>query len=274
MNSLDGKVALVTGAGRGIGQAIAMRLARAGCRIVINDLDPGPAKETLGAVRDAGSDGVTCVGSVTDADMPAQLVAAATDTFGGLDVVVNNAGYTWDAVIQKMTDEQWDAINDLHLKAPFRILRAVQPVFRAQAKAERARGEEVIRKVVNISSMAGTRGNPGQVNYAAAKAGMIGMTRTLAKEWGRHRVTVNAVAYGMISTRLTVAAADGGTIEVDGRKIPVGMSEDLVEAAAASIPLGRPGTPGEAAGAVFLLCSPDANYVSGQVIECGGGLSL
>lgn len=273
MGKLDGRVALVSGSGRGIGRAIAEKLAVEGARVVVNDLDPGPAKETVAAIEAAGGAAIACPGSVTDDDFAERFVQAGVDEFGGLDIVVNNAGYTWDSVVQKMTDDQWDAILDVHLKAPFRVLRAAQPVISAAVKRARTAGEPPpCRKVVNISSIAGTGGNAGQANYSSAKAGVLGLTRALAKEWGRYNVTVNAVAFGMIRTRLTEAPAGGeGTIDIEGRRIAVGVNPELLERMEATIPLGRGGTPAEAAGAVFLLCSPESDYVSGQVLVCGGG---
>lgn len=274
MGTLDGKTALVSGSGRGIGRAIALKLASHGARVVINDLDPEPAEETLTAIKAAGGEAVACLGSVTDDDFAERFAATAVDTYGGVDIVINNAGYTWDTVIQKMTDDQWDAILDVHLKAPFRILRAVQPVIGARAKAEQADGLRIHRKIVNISSIAGLGGNAGQANYSAAKAGIVGLTKTLAKEWGRYNVNVNAVAYGLIRTRLTEAAADtDAAIDVQGRRIKVGVNPGLLTAMERMIPLGRAGTPEEAAGAVYLLCLPESDYISGQVVVCGGGYS-
>jgi 3-oxoacyl-[acyl-carrier protein] reductase len=273
MGTLDGKVAIVSGSGRGIGREIAVKLAGEGASVVVNDLDAEPAKETVAAIEAAGGRAVSCVGSVTDADFAERFVATAVDSFGGLDIIINNAGYTWDNVIQKMTDEQWDAILDVHLKAPFRILRAAQPVISSAAKQARAAGEPVpCRKVVNISSIAGLGGNAGQANYAAAKAGVTGLTKALAKEWGRYNVTVNTVAFGLIKTRLTETPAGGdGTIDVQGREIKVGVNPDLLSAMERMIPLGRGGTPAEAAGAVYLFCLPESNYISAQTVICGGG---
>ena len=270
---LDGKVALVTGSGRGIGRAIALKLASDGARIVINDLDAGPAQETLAEIRAAGGQAVACVGNVTAPDFAERFVGTAVSEFKGLDIVVNNAGYTWDNVIQKMSDEQWYAMLDCHLTAPFRILRAAQPVIRALSKADAEAGRRVVRKVVNISSVAGLFGNAGQANYSTAKAGIVGMTQTLAKEWGRMQVTVNCVAYGFIKTRLTVSAAGAATANIDGREIKVGVNPDLMAAMERSIPLGRGGTPEEAAGAVYLLCIPESDYISGQTLMCSGGLT-
>jgi 3-oxoacyl-[acyl-carrier protein] reductase len=203
-------------------------------------------------------------------------VHTAVDTYGGLDIVVNNAGYTWDSVIQKMTDEQWDAILDVHLRAPFRLLRAVQPVISRAVRAAREAGEPVpCRKVVNIASVAGLGGNAGQANYAAAKAGLVGLTKTLAKEWGLYNVTVNSVAFGLITTRLNESPADGdGSIDIDGRRIKVGVNPQLLAAAESGIPLGRAGTPAEAAGAVYLLVIPESDYISAQTLVCGGGYTL
>jgi 3-oxoacyl-[acyl-carrier protein] reductase len=275
MGTLDGKAALVTGSGRGIGRAIALKLASEGSRLVINDLDREPAEETVKTIKAAGGDAVACVGSVTAPDFAERFVKTAVDTYKGIDIIVNNAGYTWDNVIQKMTDEQWYAMIDCHLTAPFRILRAAQPVIRALSKAETEAGREVYRKVVNISSVAGLGGNAGQANYSTAKAGIIGMTKTLAKEWGRMRVNVNAVAFGFIRTRMTEVTAESDTkINVDGRDIKVGINPDLMKALETQIPLGRGGTPEEAAGAVYLFCIPESNYVSGQTLVCGGGFTL
>ncbi|MBL1076828.1 SDR family oxidoreductase [Nocardia sp. 2] len=276
MGNLDNKVAVVTGSGRGIGREIALKFAAQGARVVVNDLDADPAKETVAAIEALGGRAVAVPGSVTDGDFAQRFIGTAVDAFGGLDIIVNNAGYTWDSVIQKMTDEQWDAILDVHLKAPFQILRAAQPVIAGLVKQAREAGAAVpCRKVVNISSMAGTGGNAGQANYSAAKAGALGLTRALAKEWGRYNVTVNAVAFGLIKTRLTAAPADGSsTIDIQGRELKVGVNPDLLAAMEHMIPLGRAGTPAEAAGAVYLLCTPESDYVSGQTLICGGGFTI
>jgi 3-oxoacyl-[acyl-carrier protein] reductase len=275
MPTLLGKTALITGAGRGIGQAIACKLASEGANVVVNDLDEGPARETVALAESLGVRGVAVPGSVAAADFPARFIGAAVDTFGGIDIIINNAGFTWDNVIQKMTDEQWDAILDVHLKAPFRILRAASEVIRAAAKKEAEAGTPVYRKVVNISSVSGTNGNPGQANYSSAKAGIIGLTKAMAKEWGRYKVTVNAVAFGVIGTRLTMAPAHGGaTINIEGKEIPVGLNADAFKALERIIPLGRPGTVEEAAGAVYLFCLPESNYITGEVVTCGGGYKM
>jgi 3-oxoacyl-[acyl-carrier protein] reductase len=274
MGRVEGKVALVTGGGRGIGREICLKLASEGAKVVVNDLDTQPAKEVVEAIRSGGGEAIACVGSVTAPDFAERFVAAATETYKGLDIIINNAGYTWDAVIQRMTDEQWYALMDVHLTAPFRILRAAQPVIKALHKSESEAGSEVFRKVINISSISGLGGNAGQVNYASAKAGVTGLTKTLAKEWGRYKVNVNCVAFGIIKTRLTAPASSGSDISIEGRSIKVGVSKELMEISEQMIPLGRSGTPQEAAGAVFLLCLPESNYISGQTVICGGGLEI
>ena len=274
-DKLEGRVALVSGSGRGIGREIALKLASEGARLVINDLDADPANETAEAIRAAGGEAVVCAGSVTEDGFAERFINTGVESFGGLDIIVNNAGYTWDSVVQKMTDEQWQAIIDVHMTAPFRILRAAQPVISAKAKEEAAAGREVFRKVVNISSIAGTGGNPGQINYSAAKAGILGVTRTMAKEWGRYKVNVNAVAFGPIRTRLTEGSADGdSTITVEEKEIKVGVNPDLLSQMERMIPLGRVGTPEEAAGAVYLFCAPESNFISGQHVICGGGFVI
>ena len=274
MGQLDGRVAIVTGSGRGIGREIALRLVRDGARVVVNDIDPAPAEETIALVRAAGGDAVACNGDVAATDFGERIVKTALDAFGDAHVIVNNAGYTWDSVIQKMTDEQWDAILDVHLKAPFRILRAFFPHLKASVERETKDGLRVVRKVVNISSTSGVNGNAGQSNYSAAKAGVTGLTRTLDKEWGRYHVTVNAVAFGYVQTRLTQPLQEGeaGTIEVQGREVKIGVQAGRIAALSQMIPLGRGGTPQEAAGAVYLFCSPDSDYVSGQTLVVNGGL--
>ena len=274
MGQLDDKVAIVTGSGRGIGQALALRLVRDGASVVINDLDEGPAKETLALIAANGGRAVACNGDVAAPDFGERIVKTAVDSFGDCHIVVNNAGYTWDSVIQKMTDEQWDAILGVHLTAPFRILRAFVNHLRPAVEAEHDAGRRVVRKVVNISSVSGVNGNPGQANYSAAKAGIIGLTKTMAKEWGRYNVTVNAVAFGLIQTRLTQPLQPGqsGTIDVQGRTVRVGVQGERLAALNQMIPLGRGGTPEEAAGAVYLFCSPDSDYVSGQTLVVNGGM--
>jgi len=268
---LQGKVALVTGAGRGIGRAIATKLASEGARLVVNDLDLEPVAETVDLINKSGGQAVACAGNVTATDFAERFVGKAMEEYKGLDIIVNNAGYTWDNVVQKMSDEQWYAMLDVHLTAPFRILRAAQPVIRALSRSDKEKS--VVRKIVNISSVAGLFGNAGQTNYSAAKAGIVGMTKALAKEGGRLNTTVNCVAYGYIKTRLTVGAATEKTENIDGRDIKVGVNSDLLALMERSIPLGRGGSAEDAAGAVYLFCIPESNYVSGQTLMCTGGLT-
>jgi 3-oxoacyl-[acyl-carrier protein] reductase len=275
LSNLKDKVALVSGSGRGIGRAIALKLARHGAKVVVNDLDDEPGRAVAEEIKAAGCEAIAVNGSVTDQGFPDRFVGAAMQTFGGLDIIVNNAGYTWDSTIQKMTDEQFQAMLDVHLVAPFRILRAAAEPIRVLAKQDAEAGREVFRKVVNISSIAGLYGNAGQVSYSAAKASLIGLTRTLCKEWGRYRVNVNCVAFGLIKTRLTQPIeANQATIDVAGRAIKVGVQPQLLSTFEKMIPLGRGGTPEEAADAVYLFCTPESNYISGQVVVCGGGLLI
>lgn len=268
---LQDKVALVTGSGRGIGRAIALKMADEGARVVVNDLDEAPALEVVAEIKAAGGDAIAYPGSVTADGFAEGFVKNAIDKWDRLDIIINNAGYTWDNVIQKMTDQQWDAIVDCHMKAPFQILRAAHPYLREASKAEAERGEEVFRKVVNISSIGGTQGNVGQSNYSAAKAGLIGLSKTLAKEWARMKVNVNCVAYAAIETRLTEGVNEKKTIVVEGNAVPIGVPMELKSQAASLIPMGRMGTVEEAAGSVYMFCIPESNYVTGQTIICGGG---
>jgi 3-oxoacyl-[acyl-carrier protein] reductase len=265
---LDGKAAIVTGSARGIGRATAELLAEQGARVLVNDLDGDVAEQAASEIS-----GETAVfgGDLTRQGVPDQLVQKAVDEFGGIDIIVNNAGYTWDGVAHKMTDEQFQAMLEIHTVVPFRIIRAAAPHLRDPAKQEREEGREVFRKVVNVSSVSGTMGNAGQVNYSAAKAGVVGLTKTLAKEWGQFKVNVNAVAFGFVETRLTASKEEGGKIEMEGRQIQLGIPQQMRAMAAMMIPLGRPASPREAAGPVFFLCSPWANYVHGQVLNVTGG---
>ena len=271
--TLESKVAIVTGAGRGIGRAVALKLASAGAAVLVNDLDEAPALDVVAEIEQAGGRALALAGSVTAPDFGTRTVAATLEAFGAIDIIINNAGYTWDNVIQKMTDEQFEAILTCHLTAPFRLLRAAQPYLRSASTAEAEQGLEVFRKVVNVSSVSGTGGNAGQANYSAAKAGIIGLTKSLAKEWGRMKVNVNCVAFGAIETRLTQRVPQGGEafVSIEGREIRVGIPADLATAPGREIPLGRLGTPEEAAGSIYLFCLPESDYISGQTIICGGG---
>lgn len=270
--TLEGKTAIVTGAGRGIGKAIAQRLASSGASVMLCDLDEKMLLESKGDLGDPTR--VSHLqGDLTDPIVPGELIEATLATFGSIDIVVNNAGYSWDNVIQKTTDEQFQAMLEIHLVTPFRLLRAASTYIRDAAKREIASGQRVMRKVVNITSISGTDGNPGQVGYSSGKAGVIGLTRTLAKEWGRYNVNVNAVGFGLIETRLVQPLnGEGASMEMHGHEIRLGVQPSLLESVKSACPLGRLGTPEEAAGAVLFFCSPLSDYVTGEVLICGGGL--
>jgi 3-oxoacyl-[acyl-carrier protein] reductase len=269
MGVLDGKSAIVTGSARGIGRATAELLVAQGAQCLINDLDGDIAEQASTEI-----DGETAVyaGDLTKPGAADELVQKAVDSFGKIDIIVNNAGYTLDAPIHKMSDEHFQAMLDIHTIVPFRVIRAAAPHLREPAKKEREEGKEVFRKIVNISSTSGTFGNAGQANYSAGKAGVVGLTKTVAKEWGQFKVNVNAVAFGFIDTRLTQAKVDENVMEKDGEKIQLGIPEQMRGMASMLIPLGRPASPEEAAGGVFFLCSPWSNYVHGQTLHVTGGL--
>jgi len=268
MGVLDGKVAIVTGSARGIGRATAELLGEHGARVLINDLDGDAAEQTSSELP---GETVVHAGDLTREGEPDALVRAAIDAWGRIDVIVNNAGYTNDAMVHKMSDDAFQRMLDIHTVVPFRVLRAAAPHLREPAKAEREAGEEVFRKVVNVSSISGTMGNAGQANYAAGKAAVVGLTKTLAKEWGPYKINVNAVAFGWIETRLTGSKVDDNQLEIGGERVQLGIPDQMRGMASVLIPLGRTGTPQEAAGGVFFLCSPWSNFVHGQVLNITGG---
>ncbi len=268
MGVLDGKAAIVTGSARGIGRATAELLAEHGAKVLINDLDGDVAEE---ASKEIAGETVSFAGDLTKDGVTDKLVETAIESFGQLDIVVNNAGYTWDGPIHKMSDEQFQAMLDIHNVVPFKVLRAAAPHLREPAKKEREEGREVFRKVVNVSSVSGTMGNAGQANYSSGKSGVVGLTKTVAKEWGQFKINVNAVAFGFVETRLTAAKEEAGSFDKDGQEIQLGIPEQMRQMASMLIPIGRPATPEEAAGGVFFLCSPWSNYVHGQVLNVTGG---
>ncbi len=269
MGVLDGKSAIVTGSARGIGRATAELLVAQGAQVLINDLDGDVAEQAAGEIS-----GETAVyaGDLTKPGAADELVQKAIDAFGKIDIIVNNAGYTVDAPVHKMSDDQFQKMLDIHTIVPFRVIRAAAPHLREPAKKEREEGKEVFRKIVNVSSTSGTFGNAGQANYSSGKAGVVGLTKTVAKEWGQFKVNVNAVAFGFIDTRLTQAKVDENVMEKDGETIQLGIPEQMRQMAAMLIPLGRPASPEEAAGGIFFLCSPWSNYVHGQTLHVTGGL--
>jgi 3-oxoacyl-[acyl-carrier protein] reductase len=273
--SLADKAAIVTGAGRGIGRAIAAILAKAGAAVLLADIDKSALTEAKSAIETAvpGAKLATIAGDLNAPNFPESVIAKSVSDFASLDIIVNNAGYTWDSVIQKTTDEQFQAMLDIHIVAPFRILRAAAPWLRENAKKETDAGRIVMRKVVNITSVSGLGGNPGQSGYSSGKAAVVGLTKTIAKEWGRYNVTVNAVAFGLIDTRLTRPMENAETnIAIGERQVHVGMQSQVREQVERAIPLGRMGTPEDAANTVLFFCSPLSDYVTGEVLVCGGGM--
>jgi 3-oxoacyl-[acyl-carrier protein] reductase len=268
MGVLDDKVAIVTGSARGIGRATAELLSEHGAKVLINDLDADLAEQTASEIA---GETVVYGGDLTQPGAGDALVNTAIDAWGRLDIIVNNAGYTIDGVVHTMTDEQFQKMLDIHTIVPFRVIRAAAPHLREPAKREREQGVEVFRKIVNVSSVSGTMGNAGQANYAAGKAAVVGLTKTLAKEWGQFKVNVNAVAFGWIETRLTASKNEANTMEIHGQTVQLGIPDQMRAVAPMMIPLGRPGTPAEAAGGVFFLCSPWSNFVHGQVLNITGG---
>jgi 3-oxoacyl-[acyl-carrier protein] reductase len=268
MAVLDDKVAIVTGSARGIGRATAEILAEHGAKVLINDLDGDVAEETAGEIN---GDTLVFAGDLTVPGMPDKLVQRVIDEWGKVDILINNAGYTLDTPIHKMSDEWFQRMLDIHSVVPFRMCRAVAPFMREPAKVEREEGREVFRKIVNVSSISGTMGNAGQANYASGKSAVVGLTKTLAKEWGQFKINVNAVAFGYIETRLTASKDESNVVEIGGEAVQLGIPDQMRQLAPMMIPLGRPGTPAEAAGGVFFLCTPWSNFVHGQVLNITGG---
>jgi 3-oxoacyl-[acyl-carrier protein] reductase len=285
---LAGRVAVVTGGAQGIGRATAETLAANGAKVCIADLG------SLLGVEVAAGIGESAVSFSADLVQPGaadDLVEFAVRTFGQLDILVNNAGYAWDAPLHRMTDEQFQAMLDVHLTLPFRLCRAAAPYMREPGKAEQERGEERFRKVVMVSSLAASFGNIGAGNYAAAKAGLLGLMRSLANEWGPYKVNVNAVAFGAIQTRFAQPQTERSVLRTGGQEIHIGLSakalaqrgvivdpdhqptteEIYTPTSRNGIALGRTGTVQEAADAIFWLTSPLSNYVTGQVVVVSGG---
>ena len=271
MGMFETKVAVVTGSARGIGRATAQALIDGGARVVISDVDGDAAAATAAAL---GGETAVHTGNLVADGAAEALISSAIDSWGQLDIVVNNAGYTADGAIHKMSDAAFQEMLDIHTVVPFRVLRAAAPHLREPAKAEREAGREVFRKVVNVTSVAGTMGNAGQANYSSAKAAVVGLTKTLAKEWGPLKINVNAVAFGMVDTRLVQAKSNDTVIDVGGRSVAVGIPEELRKSMQSRVPLQRAATPEEAAGGVAFLCSPWSDYVTGQILNVSGGLPM
>src|SRR3989440_8756871 len=268
MGVLDDKVAIVTGSARGIGRATAELLAAQGAKVLINDLDGDVAEQTA---SELDGDTLVFAGDLIQPGVPDQLVEKVIGEWGQVDILVNNAGHTLDAAIHRMSDEWFQRMLDIHVVVPFRMCRAVAPHMREPAKREREEGREVFRKIVNVTSISGTMGNAGQANYSSGKSAVIGLTKTLAKEWGQFKINVNAVAFGYIETRLTASKEESNVMEIGGEKVQLGIPDQMRGMASMLIPLGRPGSPREAAGGVFFLCSPWSNFVHGQVLNITGG---
>ena len=271
---------IVTGAGRGIGASAARQFGQYGANVVVNDLDAAMAEQTANAIAASGGQALPLPGSVTDDDFPDRLMHAAVEAFGQINVLVNNAGYTWDGMAHKITDEQWQAILDVHLTAPFRMIRAAAPSFREAARSELESGAPFSNRcIVNVSSTSGLHGNIGQANYAAAKMGVVGLTKTVAKEWGGLGIRCNAVAFGFVDTRLTrVQEVQEEAIEIEGKEVVLGIPQKvrtlLDKDIQQRIPLGRPATVQEAAAGIVLLASPLASYITGHVLEVTGGMGI
>lgn len=253
--------------------SLARKLAAEGARVLVNDLDSTEAEAAARVIRETCGSALAYSGDVTKDDFAKGFISAALSEFGDIHILVNNAGYIWNAPLHKISDQQWDAIQDVHLKAPFRILRELRGFLDARAAEERKTGALVHRKVVNVSSVSATAGAAGQANYAAAKAGLHGLTRSLAQEWGPLAVNVNCVAFGYIETRLTQEISGETVVTIDGAHRRVGLTRPMIEALTKRIALGRAGTPDEAAGAIMLFCIPESDYVTGQILEVSGGLA-
>ncbi|SMC77887.1 SDR family NAD(P)-dependent oxidoreductase [Novosphingobium sp. B1] len=274
MRKLENSVAVVTGSGRGIGRELAFLLAKEGAKVVVNDLDPDAAAETQATIVAMGACASAFPRSVTSLNFAEELAEFTKETFGDVHIIVNNAGYVWNEPVHRTTDEQWEAMQAIHLTAPFRIIRAFHPLLRERVDAERTEGKLASRRIVNVASIAATRGTAGQVAYSSAKAGLFGLTRSLAKEWGSMNITVNCVAFGLVDTRLTATTEDGtGVIKIEGEKRRVGFLPNQRDALIRSIPLARAASAEEAAGGAFIFCLPEASYITGQCIEVAGGIA-
>lgn len=272
----ENRIVIITGAGRGIGAAAARMFARRGASVVVNDLNEGACRGVAAELQQLGAAAHAVPGDVTQPEFARCLVASAHEAFGQVNILVNNAGFTWDGMLHKMVDAQWSRMLDIHVTAPFRIIRELAGYWREAAKKEIASGgaPQQNRCIVNVSSTSGLHGNVGQANYAAAKMGIIGLTKTVAREWGRYGIRCNAVAFGFIDTRLTRPKEEGHAMQVAGHEVALGIPAELRKAAFATVPLGRPGTAREAAGGILMMASPLADYITGHTLEVTGGMGI
>ena len=264
MGRLDDRVAIVTGGGRGIGQATSLRLAADGASVVVNDIDDGPANETVALIEAAGGKAIACVANTVEMAQAERLVQAAVDAYGKIDIIVNNAGVTRDKMFHGLDDAQFDFVFDANLKTGFHTTLAAMPYLREVAKKEIAENGKVAynRKIVFTSSVAALMGNPGQYNYTAAKGAVIATTKTLARELGAFGINVNAVAPGFVETRLTAAKEPGKDL---------GIPEEMRQMAKMMISLGRLGQPEDIANVTAFLVSSDSDFVTGVTIPVTGG---
>ncbi|CAO3606691.1 unnamed protein product [Mucor hiemalis] len=267
---LAGEVAIITGSGQGIGKSCAEIFAREGALVVVTDIDAAKSDQVAADINAAGLKAISIPGDILDPAFPERLIEETVKTFGKVNHIVNNAGFTFDGMLHKITDKQWDLMLAVHNTAPFKIIRAAAKYLRKKD------GEN--KSIVNISSTSGLHGNVGQANYATAKAGIVGLTKTIAKEWGMFGVRCNTVAFGWVDTRLTRAKESGASIEVDGQKVALGIPTGNKAAAKinpyADIPLGRAGNADEVAGSVLSLCTPLTSYVTGHTLEVTGGRGI
>ena len=267
---LEGRVAIVTGAAQGIGRSIVQKLANEGAQVIANDLDADLLTESVDKLTERGMTAQALPGDITEQATTEALVSTALERYGDLHIVVNNAGYIWNSAAVKHTDEQWQAMLDVHATGPFRLLREAGHHFRQQASTE---SPDRLRKIVNVSSISGIYGAATQVAYSSAKAAVVGMTKTLAREWGRYHVTVNCVAFGYIDTRLIESFEDQpNRVRIKDRDHPVGLTAAQRESAKEMAALGRLGRPEDAANAVYLLCIPESDFITGEVLVASGGL--
>jgi NAD(P)-dependent dehydrogenase (short-subunit alcohol dehydrogenase family) len=245
---LKDKVAIVTGAGRGIGEEIALRFVEEGATLVVNDINEEDINRTVGKIKSKGGNAIAIIGSVALRDTAQKMVDVAVQEYGGLDILVNNAGIIRDAILHKMTDEQWDQVIDVNLKGAFLCIQCAARVMR----------EKGYGKIINLSSTM-WRGNPGQINYSAAKAGLIGMTKTAAKELGPKGINVNAISPGLILTDML-------------KSMPPAHFERMKKNLPSIVPLNRLGNPRDVANLALFLASDESSYITGQVIYCDGGM--